>query len=349
MTDLNAMENACFNTRRDWLKAASLAAGAGLLSATTGCQRQKSSASGSTANEDYSDEEYIWLCCNVNLPLFKAHDHPALRLVEQELGVKATIAGPDNDDVRALNAQIEETAARKPAGMMIVGWNPAQMRAVIDRTVEAGILVVCVDADIPQSKRLAFIGTDWYDLGVRQGQAMVEALADRTRGKVAMLGLTEQEIDIRAFAGFRSVVEPAGLEVLPPQNDEGKQRKATEIAANLISSTDDLVGMAGFDSESGPGFGLAIKEADRAGKIVATCVDAEKPHLQLVKDGVITACVGQKRELFTYLGVKALFEVNRRRLKFTTDDQKLGLYPIPTHYYTGTYTVTKDNVDYFLT
>ncbi len=148
-----------------------------------------------------------------------------------------------------------------------------------------------------------------------------------------------------AFARSSS---PPASKSFPRKTTKANRRKATEIAANIISSTDDLVGIAGFDSESGPGFGLAIKEAERAGQIVATCVDAEKPHLQLVKDGVITACVGQKRELFTYLGVKALFEVNRRRLKFTADDQKLGLHPIPTHYYTGTYTVTKDNVDYFL-
>jgi ABC-type sugar transport system substrate-binding protein len=67
--------------------------------------------------------------------------------------------------------------------------------------------------------------------------------------------------------------------------------------------------MAGFDSESGPGMGQAIKEAGKAGKIVATCVDAEEQHLRLVKEGVLTAAVGQKRELFTYMGVKALFEL----------------------------------------
>jgi hypothetical protein len=36
--------------------------------------------------------------------------------------------------------------------------------------------------------------------------------------------------------------------------------------------------MAGFDSESGPGIGQAIKEAGLAGKLVATCVDAEPQH-----------------------------------------------------------------------
>ena len=65
-------------------------------------------------------------------------------------------------------------------------------------------------------------------------------------------------------------------------------------------------------------------------------------------DGVLTACVGQKRGLFTYVGVQALFEVNRARLKFTNDDLKAGVSPIPVNYNTGTYTVTKDNVQCFL-
>jgi len=80
---------------------------------------------------------------------------------------------------------------------------------------------------------------------------------------------------------------------------------------------------------------------------VTTCVEAEEQHLRLVKEGVISAAVGQKRELFTYLGVKALFEVNHSKLRFTSDDKKAGVAPVPINYNTGTYTVTRDNVDLF--
>jgi ABC-type sugar transport system substrate-binding protein len=66
--------------------------------------------------------------------------------------------------------------------------------------------------------------------------------------------------------------------------------------------------MAGFDSESGPGMGQAIKEAGKTGQIIATCVDDQEQHLRLCKEGVLTALVGQKRELFTYHGVQALLE-----------------------------------------
>jgi ABC-type sugar transport system substrate-binding protein len=70
---------------------------------------------------------------------------------------------------------------------------------------------------------------------------------------------------------------------------------ATRVAAALIQREKNPVGMAGFDSESGPGMGQAIKEAGRVGQIIATCVDTGKQHLNLLKDGVPTACVGQNR------------------------------------------------------
>ena len=207
--------------------------------------------------------------------------------------------------------------------------------------------MICVDTDAPDSKRLSFIGTNWFDLGIRQAQAMVKALAGR-KGKVAMLGLTEHYIDQQAFAGFRSIAEKASLTLMEPQNDRGDSAIAARVAATVIQATPDLVGMAGFDSESGPGIGLAIKEADKSGQIVATCVDAEPAHLNLIKEGVLTAAIGQKRELFTYFGLRVLFELNHSSLKLCADDKAAGICPAPDIVYTGSYTVTRDNVDIFI-
>ena len=98
--------------------------------------------------------------------------------------------------------------------------------------VEAGIAVVCVDADVPASKRLAFVGTDWYDLGIRQAEAMVKALAGK-KGRVALLGLIDQVIDQNAFNGFRSVAEKAGLTCAEPQHDKGNQAEAGRLIRGL--------------------------------------------------------------------------------------------------------------------
>jgi ribose transport system substrate-binding protein len=330
-------------TRRDALRSAGVMAGATFFAGLTGAENSPAQATKSAT----SDEEYVWLSANANLPLFVAHDHPALRLVGEELGVKVTIAGPNSVDIRGLVEAVEQTTARKPSGMMVVGWDPSALVPAIDAAIAAGIPVVCVDADVPNSKRYAFIGTDWFDLGVRQAEAMLKSLNGK-KGKVALLGLIEQTIDQQAFSGFKSIAQKAGLTCLDPQEDKGNQAEAARVAAAVIQANPDLIGMAGFDSESGPGFGQAIKEAGLAGKLVATCVDAEAQHLRLVKEGVLTAAVGQKRELFTYQGVKALYELRHSALKFTKDDKAAGVVGIPINYNTGTYTVTKDNVDLFI-
>ena len=342
-------------TRRELLKLVSTGAATGALGALTGCEQRPATNSSATpdgaraagARTPRPNEEYVWLSANANLPLFTTHDHPALRLAGEELGVKVSIAGPSSVDIPGLVAAVEQTTARKPAGMMVVGWDPSALVPSINAAIEAGIPVICVDADVPSSKRLSFVGTDWYELGVRQADAMVQALKGR-KGKVALLGLIEQEIDQKGFAGFRSVAEKAGLICMDPQQDKGNTAEATRVAAGIIQGTSDLVGMAGFDSESGPGMAQAIQEARKTGQILATCVEAEEPHLRFLKEGVLTACVGQKRALFTYLGVKSLFDLNHTPLKFSKNDKAAGVSPIASNYNTGTYTVTQATVDLFL-
>jgi len=336
-------------TRRDLFRTAGATLAATVF---TACEKRKmkfqtEAASGAAPKEDYSGEEYVWISPHANLPLYVAHDHPALFNVAKELGVQVTIAGPDTVDIPATIAAIEQTAARKPAGIMVSGWDPSAFIAPINMAIESGIPVVTVDVDVPRSKRLAFIGTDWFDLGAKQAEAMVRALGGR-RGKVALIGMIEQYIDQQGFAGFRSVAEKAGLTVLDPLQDKGNSAEAARVAGDVLQATPDLVGMAGFDSETGPGIGMALRETGRAGKVIGTTVDAEEQHLRLVKDGILVAAVGQKRELFSHFGVKALFEARHSTVRFTRDDARAGVVPIPEIFYCGSYTVTRENVDYFL-
>src|SRR5687767_8423478 len=113
-----------------------LAASASAL--LSGCE-QRPSPRTATGARGSSDEEYVWLSANSNLPLFTAHDHPALRLVAEELGVKVQIAGPNSIDIPSLVGAIEQTTARRPAGMMVVGWDPSALVPSINAAIHAGI------------------------------------------------------------------------------------------------------------------------------------------------------------------------------------------------------------------
>ena len=155
--------------RRLVLKNAGLAA----LSGLAGCERRPSPAGGRFAARASRDEEYVWISANANLPLFTGADHPALKQAGEELGVKVSKAGPNSIDIPSLVAAVEQTAARRPTGMMVVGWDPSALVAPINAAVDAGVPVVCVDADVPASRRISFVGTYWYDIGIQQAQVML--------------------------------------------------------------------------------------------------------------------------------------------------------------------------------
>jgi len=291
-------------------------------------------------------ETYIWACQYQSLPLFVNNDYYGLDAAAKELNVNVEKIGPQKIDLPAFIASIEQAIVKRPAGMMVVGWDPS-LGVAIDKAMAAGIPVITVDADVPNSSRIAFVGTDWYELGAEQAKAVAPFLKGKT-GKAAIIGIAAADNTVLAKAGYIDTLKKLapGVTVIPQVFDSASN--ASTVAAtisNLIRSTPDLVAVAGTDSTTGPGIATAIRETGKIGKIGGTCVDAEAEHLQGVKEGSLIAAVGQKRQFFTYYGVKMLYDFNHTPVKFTDNDKANKIYPIPSKISTGFIVATKDNVD----
>ncbi len=313
---------------------------------TAGTETKADAPKAEPAKKDGPKEEYVWACQYNSLPLFVNNDYIGMDVIAEELGVTVRKAGPQKIDLPAFVAAIEQEIVKKPAGMMVVGWDPS-LQVGIDKAIDAGIPVVTVDADVPASKRLCFVGTDWYELGVEQAKAVSKSIGDK-KGKAALIGLPAADNTVLAARGYTETLKTLcpNVEVISQVFDsQSNPSKVAEAAANLISSNPDLIAIGGFDSASGPGIATAIKEANKVGQIFGTCVDAEAEHLQGVKEGALTAAVGQKRHFFTYYGVKMLYDYNHSKIQFTKDDRKAGISNIPSSISTGFIVATKDNVD----
>jgi len=293
-----------------------------------------------------SDEEYVMITTIVNFPMYVNHDQAAFKKWGQKMGVQTAILGPSEWDIASQIATIEQVIGTRPTGLLINGTDPA-IASAINKAVEAGIPTVVYDSDIPNSKRHAFLGTDWYQIGKMQGEKMVELLDGK--GKIAymgILGLTNME------AGFQGLLDVINdypeIEVVGKYDDKANVEEAARITSDLISAHPDLAGICGFDAMSGPGIGLAVKEAGKVGKIKVTTVDWEPEHLKLVQDGVIDLLVGQKRELFTWYGAQFLFDMVHSTNKMSQDDEVAGITNIPFSVNTGLLKITKDNINQFV-
>ncbi|RIV18240.1 sugar ABC transporter substrate-binding protein [Fibrisoma montanum] len=299
-----------------------------------------------TAAEGRTDEEYVMITTAVTMPMYVNHDQATFRRWGQARGVRVSILGPAEWDVPAQINTIEEVIGTRPAGLLINGTDPA-IAPVINKAVAAGIPTVVYDSDIPNSNRHAFLGTDWYEIGKMQGEEMARLI--NGKGKVAymgILGLTNME---DGFRGLLDVFKKyPRIEVVGKYDDKANVEEAARITSDLLAAHPDLAGLCGFDSNSGPGMALAVREAGKAGKVKITTVDWEPEHLQLVRDGVIQMLAGQKRELFTWYGAQFLYDMVHQTNKLSANDAKAGLTNVPYEINTGLIRITKDNVNEFL-
>lgn len=294
-------------------------------------------------------EVYVWASQLNTLPLFVNNDYVGLKLAAEELGVETKVIGPQEIDLQAFIAAIEQEIPKKPAGLMVVAWDNA-LADPINKAIDAGIPVVITDGDIPNSKRIAAVSTDWYTLGVMMANSLAPYIKDKT-GKVVQIGIPGnffQQESNRGFANTIGGVAPNIEFVTEMYASNSNAQDVTKTISNLITSMPDLVGIIGTDSTCGPGIAQALQETGKIGEIFGTCVDAEPEHIQAVKDGALVAAFGQKRHLMTYYGTHILYDYNHSKVQFTDNDRALGITNIPLFINTGFIVVTPDNVDEYI-
>lgn len=291
-------------------------------------------------------EEYIYITPAVDDPMFVNHDEMALRQFAQDENVKVTILGPKKYDLPKQAEAIDEAIARKPAGILVVGAERGLI-PYVNKAVEAGIPTITVDADLVDSKRIAFVGSNWYNIGVKQAEAMAKQIGGK--GKVAMMGIGSADNMEQGFEGFKSVMKNyPDVIILGEYDDMSNIQESERITEQLLKEHPDIAGIAGFDSNSAPGIGKAIINEKLVGKVKVTSVDIEPEHLKLVKEGVVQKLVGQKRELFTYYGARLLYDLRHPSITLTANDKKNNITPIPYIIDTGLIEVDQSNVDSIL-
>ena len=326
------------------LAAAALAVSAAWLVAPASAQE-------SSFGPDDAKYTYYWISNKANLPLFVQYDYVGMKRIAEELGVKVIVAGPTDFDVPGFIAAVDQVCAQKPSGVSVVGgWDPSMTESV-KKCMELGVPTVVDDGDLPDSGRLAYIGTNWTQVGVAQAKKMMEILPDG--GKLGMLSIINAGNMREAVAGFTAYIEANGggkYEIVANEDDGGDAQKAAQVTAAIMAANPDIAGLAGFDSESGAGIVTALREAGKnPGDIKVTAMEQTPDFFKTAKEGWVDGIVVQNRELFIYYAVKLLHDFNTNTLKSAGLSAADGGRPIPDTVDTGVLLVTKDNVDKVLT
>lgn len=300
----------------------------------------------SAAPRAHSDQLYVEVSALGNLDYF--YDHKlGMRLAGEHLGVRTEYIGPAEYDMPAMVTAFEQVLAKPNLkGVVVVGFEDVLV-PVINKAVDAGIPVVTVDADLPASKRIAFVGTGNYQAGYEGGRTLARLLGGR--GKIALLtkpGQSNLEERIRGYKA--ALAKHRGIEIVQIVDTQSDPTKAAQAAAAVLQRNPDLAGLACVEAAGGLGAATAVRERGLAGKVKIVAMDRGNDILGLIGEGLIDATVAQQTALMPFYATQILYNLANAPVPVAEDNAAAGIRAVPQVIDTGVIVIDKTNYRHFL-
>lgn len=296
----------------------------------------------------HSDKEVYYLIAgNLHLAYWQSAA-AGFRHAAVQYKVTAKVAGPDAYDAMAELSALQSAVTSKPAGILISVADAGILQQGIDAAVSAGIPVITMDSDDPDSRRLYFIGTNNLEAGRMGGKRIIEKLGGV--GNVEFFTLGGQPNTDERLKGFKDMLATRpGIHIVDVFDIKGDARNAFDKAQQDLALTGPkkIDAFVCLEASSGKTVAEAIKRAGGGRELLAFDVDQET--LDAIKAGTIDATIAQKPYTMAAVGLKALDEIYHDPPKSLGKDYSTDSFsPYPVFVDTGTSLVDKSNVDQYI-
>jgi len=287
-------------------------------------------------------ERYVFVATNINLPYWKEAEAGFLDAAKT-LGVKGELIGPTTYDPSAEVGMFRKIVEQQPAGICLSAARPEIFRAEIDKAVAQGIPVICVDADVPDSKRVLYIGTDNFKAGRESLKRMAALIPGK--GTIAVISIPGQHNLDDRLAGVADALKnfPA-LKLTNILDDKGDARNAFDQVSELVQKKEKVNGIICLEATGGSGAAEAVHRFNMEGKLPIVAFDNDPETLDWIDRGAITATITQKPYVMSYYGLKFLDDLHHNAVHQFKDWRTALEAPMPTFVDTGTVPVDKSNL-----
>ncbi len=294
-------------------------------------------AAGAFAGSSFADEnkayEFTFICPLVGLEYWDMCAD-GIKAADEEFGTETQVVGTSDASmiVSAMATNMETAIASHPDGILAY-CGLEIMPPLIKTSTEAGVPVLAVDSDAPDSDRIGYVGTNPYNAGYASGEALLEA-ADGKPIKIAVImSSISAEKEMEEVEAFKDAVKDADVEIIATEESNADLVTGVTKMEALVQTYPEMnavLGTSAYDVQAA----AKVKEEMGLDDMILIGYDDQEETLNYIRKGVIDAIIVQDPYMMGYLGVKTLKEYldNDGTIEETNID-------------TGTITVTAENVD----
>ena len=294
-----------------------------------------------------SDEYYVFVAANLQVPYWQASG-AGFKKAGAQFKVRTDFVGPSTYDPKAERDALDQAVQQKATGILLGVTDPALLKDSIDKAIAAGIPVITMDSDAPASKRLFFIGTNNYQVGMSGGLRLAQEL--KGKGNIVVFTMPDQHNMQDRLHGYRDAMEHSpGIKITRVVDIQGDPRIAFDTTTQIIGKEKDQVdAFVCLEAQSGKEVAGVLNSYHVTGKVVMA-MDTDPETLQFIQNGAIAATIAQKPYTMAFVGMQMLDNLyHHKPSSLETDWSKDSFAPIPVFVDTGSALIDKSNVDSFL-
>jgi ribose transport system substrate-binding protein len=289
-----------------------------------------------------TNERYVFVATNINLPYWQESQAGFLDAATA-LGVKGELVGPTGYAPNAELLMFRQIVEEHPAGICLSAGRPEIFQAAIDQAIAQGIPVICVDADVPNSKRVLYIGTDNFKAG-KESLKQMAALVPSNGSVVVITIPGQRNLDDRVAGVAEALKNFPAIKLTKILDDKGDARSAFDQVSELLQKKEKVDGIICLEATGGSGAAEALHRLSMEGKLPIVAFDGDPETLDWIDRGAITATITQKPYVMSYYGLKFLDDLHHNAVHQFKDWRTALAAPMPTFVDTGTVIVDKSNL-----
>jgi ribose transport system substrate-binding protein len=177
-------------------------------------------------------------------------------------------------------------------GIAVSPINPSNQTEFLNK-IAAQTLFITTDSDAPDSKRVAYIGTDNEAAGEQAGNLIKEVLPNG--GKIMLfVGFLDAQNAKDRMGGIKKVLAGSNIEIIDVRTDDTDPVRAQKNAEDTLVKYPDISCLVGLYSYNGPAIANAVKGAGKAGQVKIVCFDEDADTLAGIASGLIYGTVVQQ-------------------------------------------------------
>ena len=292
------------------------------------------------------EENFVLVSANLAVPYWKTAQS-GFFAAAAKLKVKAETVGPSDYNPQAQVEEFRKAVRRKPAGILVSVADPVLMKPEIDAAIAAGIPVISIDSDAPESKRLFSIGTNNYQAGLAGGARAAKLL--NGKGNVIVFTMPGQRNLDERLKGYKDAfADHPGIKITDIIDIKGDPRITFDKTNEIMGTRKDSInGFICLEALSGREVATVLERYKIKGKVVVA-MDTDDRTLEWIDKGWIDATISQKPYSMAYIGLMMLDFLHHNKLDNLDHNwREDSAAPIPLFVDTGQMLVDKENLGAF--